>query len=125
MRPRNIVKQKSADSSTGAASVLKGDWREPLCLTLHVSTRKKASLPEEPKERTPSWQSMIRSRPSLSMWVCHWALCNPIRRFLCQLRDNDFKASCGVAEGWVHKKGRFTFFKSGVFLTANFTRLPL
>src|SRR6266516_7840739 len=45
MRPRNIVKQKSVDSSTGAASVLKGGWREPLCLTLHVSTRKKASLP--------------------------------------------------------------------------------
>jgi hypothetical protein len=45
MRPRDIVKQKSVDSSTEAASVLKGGWSEPLPLTLHVSTRKKASLP--------------------------------------------------------------------------------
>src|SRR6266480_6921292 len=45
MRPGGIAKQKTVDSSAGAASVLMGRWREPLRLTLHVSTRKKASLP--------------------------------------------------------------------------------
>src|SRR5260221_3040903 len=68
---------------------------------------------------------MIRDKPSLSMWVCRWALCNPIRRFTRLLKDKDSKASCGVAEGRAHETGRFAFFKSGVFLTANFTRLPL
>src|SRR5260221_2114536 len=68
---------------------------------------------------------MIRDKPSLSMWVCRWALCNPIRRFTRLLKDKDSKASCGVAEGWAHETGRFAFFKSCVFLTANFTRLPL
>src|SRR5713226_9337504 len=45
MRPGGIAKQKTVDSSAGAASVLMGSRREPLRLTLNVSTRKKASLP--------------------------------------------------------------------------------
>jgi hypothetical protein len=48
MKPGGIAKQKSVDSSAGAASLLMGSWRESLRLTLHVSTRKKASLPESP-----------------------------------------------------------------------------
>src|SRR5260221_1683414 len=45
MKPGGIAKQKTVESSAGAASVLMGSWRQPLRLTLHVSTRKKASLP--------------------------------------------------------------------------------
>jgi hypothetical protein len=45
MKPGGIAKQKTIDSSAGAASVLMGSLRQPLRLTLHVSTRKKASLP--------------------------------------------------------------------------------
>src|SRR5260221_3266883 len=41
MKPGGIAKQKTVDSSAGAASVLMDSRREPLCLTLNVSTRKK------------------------------------------------------------------------------------
>jgi hypothetical protein len=45
MKLDGITKQKMIDSSAGAASMLMGSLRQPLRLTLHVSTRKKASLP--------------------------------------------------------------------------------
>src|SRR5712691_9974506 len=48
IRLGGIAKQKTVDSSAEGASVLMGSWREPLRLTLHVSTRKRASLPSGP-----------------------------------------------------------------------------
>jgi hypothetical protein len=39
------TRQKMVNSSGGAASLLIGNWREPLRLTLDASTPKKASLP--------------------------------------------------------------------------------
>jgi len=39
---RGTAKQKMVGSSAGADSVVMGGWRQPLRLTLYVSTRKKA-----------------------------------------------------------------------------------
>src|SRR5260370_27662190 len=44
-----VAKQKTVESSEGAASLLIGNWPEPLRLALNVSTGKKASLPESNK----------------------------------------------------------------------------
>lgn len=41
MEPGDIAKQKTVDSNVGGASVLIGNWRDPLHFTLNVSTRKK------------------------------------------------------------------------------------
>jgi hypothetical protein len=41
----DTARQKMVNGSGGAASLLVGNWREPLRLTLDASTPKKASLP--------------------------------------------------------------------------------
>jgi hypothetical protein len=97
-----LPKRKTVDSSAGAASLLMGSWREPLRLTLNVSTRKKASLPVGVSHVVfQKWRNLDQ-KPSLS---CMSDFCYALGISPLQLLTNDLVALKGaLKDGKIHSQ---------------------